>query len=80
MYPKTHHNAIIASHSYLFINHFSSIIIFDIADKYSLKNATNFSGENFSEIVVNQAISEKNIDTFFLSHHISKFSQLLKIL
>jgi hypothetical protein len=69
---NTHHNAIIASHSYLLINHFSSIIISDISLKYSLRNQTNSSGENFSDIVVNHSISEKKIAIFLFSQ--SKFN------
>jgi hypothetical protein len=65
--PKTHHSAIIESHSYLLINHFSSIIILDISVKNSLKNFTNSSGENFSEILVNHSISEKKIAISFFS-------------
>jgi ABC-type multidrug transport system permease subunit len=53
------------------MNHFSSIIISDISDKNSLRNATSSSGSNFSEIVVNHSISEKYIAKFFLSQ--SKF-------
>jgi hypothetical protein len=51
----------------LFINHFSSNIISDISLKYSLKNPTNSSGENFSDIVVNHSMSEKNIEISFHS-------------
>jgi hypothetical protein len=36
-------------------------------DRYCLKNFTNISGVNFSEIVVNHSISEKNIVIFLLS-------------
>ncbi|MBT6778457.1 hypothetical protein HOA93_01385 [bacterium] len=67
-FQKTHHNAIIASHSYLFINHFSSIIMLDISLRYSLRKDTNNSGENCSDILVNHSMSEKNIQ-------ISLFSQ-----
>ncbi|MEA3387263.1 MAG: hypothetical protein U9Q66_02540, partial [Patescibacteria group bacterium] len=35
--------------------------------KYSLKNHTSSSGDSFSDIVVNHAISEKKIEIFFLS-------------
>jgi len=49
------------------MNHFSSIIISDISLKYSLKNDTNCSGENFSEILVNHSISEKKIAIFLSS-------------
>jgi len=69
---KTPHNAIIASHSYLFINHFSSIIISDILLRYSLRNQTKSSGENCSDILVNHSISEKNMATFLFSQ--SKFT------
>jgi hypothetical protein len=44
-----------------------SIIIPDISHKYHLKNATNSSGDNFSDKVVNQAKSEKKVVIFFLS-------------
>jgi hypothetical protein len=37
------------------------MITFDNVLKYSLKNHTRISGVNFSEIVVNPSISEKNI-------------------
>jgi hypothetical protein len=36
-------------------------MILDISLKYSLRNHTNCSGENFSEILVNHSISEKKI-------------------
>jgi len=57
-----------ASHSYLSINHLSSIIILLIAQRYSLRNITSSSGFIFSEILVNHSISEKKIDILFLSH------------
>ncbi|MGB2110476.1 MAG: hypothetical protein ACPHY8_00645 [Patescibacteria group bacterium] len=66
-HPNTHQRAIIASHSYLLINPLKSSIISDILDRYSLKNLTNVSGVNFSEIEVNHSISEKNIVIFLLS-------------
>jgi len=53
------------------MNHFLSIIRLDILLKYSLRNDTNFSGENFSDTLVNHSISEKNIVTFLFSQ--SKF-------
>jgi hypothetical protein len=56
-----------ASHSYLLIKPLSSRIILDIDERYSLKNLTKSSGVNFSEIVVNHSISEKNIAIFFCS-------------
>jgi hypothetical protein len=64
---NTHHKAIIASHSYLFINHFSSKIRFDISQRNSLKNATNSSTFIFSDMLVNHSISEKYIVTLFIS-------------
>jgi hypothetical protein len=54
------------------INHFSSIIISDISLKYSLRNHTSSSGENFSDILVNHSISEKKIAIFLFSQ--SKFT------
>jgi hypothetical protein len=43
------------------------MIISDICHKYTFKKETKSSGVIFSLIVVNQAISEKNIVIFFLS-------------
>jgi hypothetical protein len=42
-------------------------MIVDISDRYCLRNETSTSGVNFSEIVVNHSISEKNIAIFFVS-------------
>gem|GEM_PF-752831 len=67
-FQNTHHKAIIASHSYLFINHLFVIIISDIFSRYSFKKDISFSGENFSLIVVNHSISEKKTDIVLLSH------------
>jgi hypothetical protein len=67
VFQKTHHKAIIASHSYLFINHLSFRITSDILVKYFFKKEINFSGENFSLIVVNHSISEKKIANLFFS-------------
>ncbi|MDP2396437.1 MAG: hypothetical protein Q8S84_06450 [bacterium] len=47
--------------------HLSDIIILDISPKYSLRNNTNSSGDNFSDILVNHSISEKNIAISFFS-------------
>jgi hypothetical protein len=55
-------------------------MILDIAHKYSLRNSTNFSAFIFSEIVVNQAISEKKIDIFLFSQSSFKSQLSVKIL
>jgi hypothetical protein len=48
------------------------MIILDILERYSLRKLTNITGVNFSDIVVNHSISEKNIVILFSSP--SKFT------
>ena len=71
-FQKAHHKAITASHSYLFMNHLFSIIISETCFRYSLRNHTSSSGCICSDIVVNHAISEKNmVFSFFCPHNLT---------
>lgn len=60
-HPNAHQRAMTASHSYLFMNPFSCMMMSETSLRYILRKCTSSSGSIFSDMLVNPAISEKKL-------------------